>query len=83
MTRSRAQARTLPHPHALGVLMLGAALALVPFAGHAQTAQPGDAAGGQAAPIKNASPAANTAGQSAGGAATGAEAKGTFEATKS
>ena len=76
MTRSRAQARTLPHPHALGVLMLGAALALVPFAGHAQTAQPGDAAGGQAAPIKNASPAANTAGQSAGGAATGAEGSG-------
>lgn len=70
MTRSRAETRALPHPHALGVLMLGAALALVPFAGHAQTAQPADAAAGQAAPIENASPAATTAGNATGGATT-------------
>ena len=68
MTRSRAETRALPHPQALGVLMLGAALALVPFGGHAQTAQPADAAAGQAAPIENASPAATTNAQSTGGA---------------
>lgn len=70
MTRSRTETRALPHPQALGVLMLGAALLLVPFAGHAQTAQPGDAGASQAAPMKNASPAATTGGQSAGGATT-------------
>lgn len=70
MTRSRTEARALPHPHALGVLMLGAALAVVPFAGHAQTAQPAEAASGQAAPMENASPAATTTGQAAAGAAT-------------
>lgn len=79
MTRSRTDTRALPHPHALGVLMLGAALALAPVAGQAQDAQatqPADAAAGQAAPVKNASPAANTTAPEGKGAATATTAGG-------
>lgn len=81
MTRSRAEAFTLPSPRALGVLMLGAALALVPLAGRAQTAQPAGATG-EAAPTKNASPAATQAPGSSGAAPAagqGRQAAGTLQ----
>lgn len=65
MTRSSAAIRALPQPHAVGALMLGAALALVPLSGHAQDSQAAPAGAGQAAPMENASPAAIAGGQAA------------------
>lgn len=73
MTRSSAATRVLPQPYTVGAVMLGAALALVPLSGRAQDSQAAPAETGQAAPMENASPAANTGGQAAeSGAASAA-----------
>lgn len=72
MTRPFTASRVLPQPSAVGALMLGAALALVPLSGNAQDSQPATGSG-QAAPMENASPAAVTEDQ---GAAAGASAAG-------
>lgn len=65
MTRSSTVTRALPQPHAVGALMLSAALALAPLSGHAQDSQSAPAESSQAAPMENASPAANTGGEAA------------------
>ncbi|MBB1492358.1 MULTISPECIES: superoxide dismutase family protein [unclassified Paracoccus (in: a-proteobacteria)] len=65
MTRSLNATRVLPQPHALGALLLGAALVLAPHPGHTQDSAPAaaDAQPAQAAPVENASPAATGADQ--------------------
>lgn len=66
MTGSSTATKALPTPHLAGALMLGAALALLPFAGHAQDSQTGS---GTAA--ENASPAADSAARTSAAAEGG------------